>query len=200
MDLATGPRVLLVGGTSHVGKSTVAQAVAAGLGWEYQSTDRLARHPGRPWTTDRPEVREHYASLTVDALTAAQLRHYERMWPTIEALVSDEEHGLVLEGSGIWPDAVVGLPRGRVAAVWLTADPAVLRARVLATSGFVDLDPQAQAATLAFLGRTLAYQDHLTAALDRIGRSAVDVSDSPPVGGLATRIVELAELPLAARP
>ena len=53
--------VVLIGGTSHVGKSTVARALATSLGFRHVSTDRLARHPGRPWTTTRPHVREHYA-------------------------------------------------------------------------------------------------------------------------------------------
>lgn len=40
-------RVILIGGSSHVGKSTLAQYQAAKLGWNYRSTDKLARHPGR---------------------------------------------------------------------------------------------------------------------------------------------------------
>lgn len=39
-------RVVLIGGTSNVGKSTVAQVVAERLGFECLSTDGLARHPG----------------------------------------------------------------------------------------------------------------------------------------------------------
>ncbi len=42
-------RVILIGGSSHAGKSTLGQAIAAKLGWSYRSTDKLARHPGRPW-------------------------------------------------------------------------------------------------------------------------------------------------------
>jgi 2-phosphoglycerate kinase len=42
-------RVILIGGSSHVGKSTLGQSLAAKLGWSYCSTDKLARHPGRPW-------------------------------------------------------------------------------------------------------------------------------------------------------
>ena len=110
------PAVVLIGGTSHVGKSTVALALADELGWRHVSTDRLARHPGRPWTTDRPHVHEHYATLTVAELTAAQLAHYERMWPLVEELVRDAlapgRGGLVLEGSGVWPDRVAGAARG----------------------------------------------------------------------------------------
>lgn len=44
-------RVILIGGASHTGKSTLAQALASHLGWNYRSTDKLARHPGRPWVS-----------------------------------------------------------------------------------------------------------------------------------------------------
>ena len=40
-------RVILIGGSSHVGKSTLAQSLASKLGWRYISTDSLARHPGQ---------------------------------------------------------------------------------------------------------------------------------------------------------
>jgi adenylate kinase family enzyme len=86
-------RVLLIGGTSHVGKSTLAEALAAEIGWDRLSTDRLARHPGRPWATSSgafPEhLATHYLSLSVDELATEQLRHYLRLWPRIEALVAE---------------------------------------------------------------------------------------------------------------
>jgi predicted kinase len=63
--------VVLIGGTSNVGKSTVADEVAARLRFERWSTDSLARHPGRPWRTDGdelpPHAAEHYRDLTVDS-------------------------------------------------------------------------------------------------------------------------------------
>ncbi|MGD1875429.1 MAG: hypothetical protein ACFB02_20525 [Mastigocoleus sp.] len=36
-------RIILIGGTSHAGKSTLGQALAITLGWDYCSTDKLAR-------------------------------------------------------------------------------------------------------------------------------------------------------------
>lgn len=107
--------VILVGGTSHVGKSTVARALATELGWRQVSTDRLARHPGRPWTTDRPQVHEHYARLSIEQLTDQQLAHYQRMWPLVEELVRDAlapgRGGRVLEGSGVWRTTWPSCPR-----------------------------------------------------------------------------------------
>src|SRR5690606_41921201 len=70
-------RVLLIGGTSHAGKSSAARAVGDRLGFECRTTDRLARHPGRPWRTPvwevPPHVAEHYRALAVDARIASGL-------------------------------------------------------------------------------------------------------------------------------
>src|SRR4029450_4330101 len=98
---------VLLGGPSHVGKSTLAGALATSLGFRHESTDRLARHPGRPWTATRPDVQEHYARLSVDELTARQLEHYERMWPLVERQGRDalgaRGEGAVVEHSCVTP-------------------------------------------------------------------------------------------------
>jgi predicted kinase len=185
-------RVLLIGGTSHVGKSTVARALAAGLGWRHLSTDRLARHPGRPWGTVPDHVREHYTSLPVPELTAAQLRHYEQMWPTIRAAVEESlasgEAGLVLEGSGIWPDRAAALDSAAVAGCWLTADAEVLGARIRAESRFDELPAAGQLLVTKFVGRTVGFEERLRAALEEAGRTGIDTGDSPAVDELVARL------------
>ena len=191
--------VVLIGGTSHVGKSTVARALAASLGFRHVSTDSLARHPGRPWTTTRPHVREHYATLSVDQLTARQLEHYERMWPLVEELVRDavrpDRGGLVLEGSGVLPHQVALLPPERVVAVWLTAAPAVLRERIHSGSRFDELPAEERLAVQKFCGRTERYQSWLLAALDRLELTGIDVGRAPADDELAARIRRLVDRP-----
>ena len=201
---AAGAReVLMIGGTSHVGKSTLARALAATLGWRHVSTDQLARHPGRPWTTTRPHVREHYATLSVAELTARQLEHYRRMWPLVEGLTREAwgpgRGGLVLEGSGVWPELVAELPRARVAALWLTAPDAVLAARVHAESRVDELPAGARLAVRRFLGRTLAYQDLMCVAIDRLGLTRIDTGDTPPAELLA-RVRRLIDAPRPGAP
>jgi cytidylate kinase len=66
-------RVILISGASHAGKSTLSRSLADTLGWNYFSTDTLARHPGRPWVSTKvktiPEhVVQHYQTLSVEAL------------------------------------------------------------------------------------------------------------------------------------
>jgi hypothetical protein len=75
-------RLLLIGGASHVGKSTLAQSLATYLAWDYCSTDKLARHPGRPWQVniqDIPKhVADHYQFLSANELLDDVLLHYRK--------------------------------------------------------------------------------------------------------------------------
>ncbi|MET8772122.1 hypothetical protein [Streptomyces sp. NPDC004658] len=192
--------MVLIGGTSNVGKSTVAQVVADKLGFECLSTDGLARHPGRPWRTPQREVpahvAEHYGSLTVDELITSVLGHYERLWPRIEELITARaaegsgSKGLVLEGSALWPVRVAGLRVSRTAAVWLTADDALVRARVYAAGRYEAATDEEQRLMDKFLARTERYQTLMIDAIDRRGLARLDAG-----GGLS--VAELADTVLA---
>jgi hypothetical protein len=181
-------RVLLIGGTSHVGKSTLAQALAATLGWRLISTDRLARHPGRPWETSSGPFPEHlaghYLSRSVDELTGEQLRHYQQLWPRIEALLNEHAAdpgagGLILEGSGVLPERVVALRTPGTAAVWLTASAAVLRDRIYSASRFGERTAEEKVIVDKFLGRTDRYNQLIVSAVERYGFASIDTSAGP---------------------
>lgn len=147
-------RVLLIGGTSNVGKSTVAQLLARRLGFSYVSTDQLGRHPGRPWPDPPAHVVEHYRSMTTDQLLDALLAHYARMQPRVEELVT-QSNGLVLEGSGVWPPYVTA------PAVWLTADEDLIANRIHRSSGYAALSADRRHLVDKFVARSLAYQAQL---------------------------------------
>ncbi|MEU5655170.1 hypothetical protein ABZ802_06090 [Streptomyces sp. NPDC047737] len=194
-------RVVLIGGTSNVGKSTVAHVVAERLGFACMSTDGLARHPGRPWRTPEREVpahvAEHYGSHTVDELITSVLGHYDRLWPRIEELISTHASegsggpGLVLEGSALWPVRVATLRFPRTAAVWFTADASVVRARVHAAGCYETALGEEQVLMDTFLARTERYQALMREAVERLGLEHIDA-------GGAQSAAELADLVLAA--
>jgi 2-phosphoglycerate kinase len=191
-------RVVLIGGTSNVGKSTVAQAVAAELGFECRSTDHLARHPGRPWRTAEREVpahvAEHYESYTVDELITSVLYHYERLWPRIEELITTraaDGPGLVLEGSALWPAHVASLAVPNTAAVWLVADDVVVRDRVHSAGGYAAATVRERLLMDRFLARTRRYQDLMLDAVGALGLARID-------SGGGRSVEQLVELVLAA--
>ncbi len=197
-------RVVLIGGTSNVGKSTVARAVAERLGFAYRPTDLLARHPGRPWRTPErevpPHVAEHYRSLDVDELIESVLDHYERLWPRIEDLImlhatatataTGSGTGLVLEGSALWPSRVAELTAPRTAAVWLTADPAVVRERVHSAGHYATATPEERHLMDKFLARTERYQTLMTQSVDRLGLHRIDAGGGRSVAQLADAVLE----------
>lgn len=196
-------RVVLIGGTSNVGKSTVAQVVAGKLGFECLSTDGLARHPGRPWRTPEWEVpahvAEHYGSLTVDELITSVLGHYDRLWPRIEELITaaaTEDRGrtgLVLEGSALWPVRVARLQVPRTAAVWLTTDESVVRARVHAAGCYEAATDEEQVLMDKFLARTERYQTLMIDAIDRLGVDRIDAGGGQSAAELADTVLAAAD-------
>ncbi|MGW5663100.1 hypothetical protein ACWEWG_23815 [Streptomyces sp. NPDC003758] len=193
-------RVMLIGGTSNVGKSTVARELADRLGFAYRSTDGLARHPGRPWRTPEREVpahvTEHYAALTVEELTRSVLGHYQRLRPRVEELIAahaDEDgtgSGLVLEGSALLPDHVARLPGSGTGAVWLTADVSVVRARVYAAGQYDAATPSERLVMDKFVARSERFQSIVLDAVDRLGLTRLDVGDGRPVGEVADAVLD----------
>ena len=201
IKLAPKIRVLLIGGTSHVGKSTLAQSLASTLGWRYLSTDSLARHPGRPWKT-RPEtvpphVAEHYLTLSVDELIADVLRHYrDNVWPIVEAFVrlhviDPTQSGLVMEGSALWPESVVSLDQDTIAAVWLTASDDLLTTRIHDASRYAEKTGNERRMVSKFVQRTLAYNALMIAATNRLGLPSIDLETTSSLQDLADRCLAL---------
>ena len=181
-------RVILIGGLSHVGKSTLAQAMAYELGWRHVSTDSLARHPGRPWkTASRPvpqDVADHYLSLSVEQLISHVLRHYESMWPGIEKLVRVHATDptadlLIIEGSAIWPERVAAMDVDNAAAFWLTANGDLLKTRIHAASRFTEATLMEKALIEKFLNRNYRYTQLMMAAVNSLGLTGIDVSFAP---------------------
>ena len=188
-NLYTNLSVILIGGSSHAGKSTVAESLAAKLGWSYLSTDRLAAHPGRPWRRTPGDkvmdiVAEHYLSLTVDELMEDVLRHYrDNVWPKVEEIVASRlddttTTGLVLEGSALWPEFATDLNFDRVAALWLTAAEETFRQRIYTNSRYSTKSGRDRRMIDKFLQRTVAYDARMVEVVRRRGFKLVDVMGS----------------------
>ncbi len=187
-DVDSSLRAVLIGGSSHVGKSTLSESLAARLGWERISTDSLARHPGRPWKP-APEkvpghVAEHYLSLSVNELLEDVLHHYRiDFWPKVEEIVASRSNdtsgaGVLLEGPALWPEFVTDLNFDRVAALWLTASDDVFRQRIHDESMYGSKSSRGRKLVDKFLQRTLVYNSLMIDVVSRHGFVLFDVSQS----------------------
>ncbi len=189
-----GPRVILIGGSSNVGKTTLAAHLARRPGWRRASTDYLARHPGRPWRPAPeqvpPHVAEHYLGLTTEALIASVQAHYRALWPRIEAMIGEHAEDpalerLVLEGSALWPEAVAGLHMPAVSAIWLTADDRLFETRIHAESRYAEADERGRSMIDKFLERTRRFNLAMMREVRRLGLAYVEVDEAMDVGAVA---------------
>lgn len=193
-------RVIVIGGPSNAGKSTLAQALARKLGWTYQATDGLGRYPGRPWITKEgsfpPHLVAHYSSLLVEELFDGVRKHYRSMWPKIETLITSRAtdlstEPLVLEGSAIWPETVVTLDLKNVAAIWVAPSDKLLEQRIRRASNFEEASAREQAIIQKFLGRALLYNKHMRDAIVRCGLAALAVDSATTVEESLDRCLEI---------
>lgn len=186
--MVSGHRILLIGGSSHVGKSTIAQSLASHLGWNFRSTDKLARHPGRPWQAKPKEVpkhvADHYLSLSADELITDVLHHYrENVWSLIKNIVTfhatdASADKLVIEGSALLPELVMTLDFKNIAAIWLTASNEFLRRRIYTASQYETKSPAEKMLVDKFLERNCLYNDRIIDAVNRLGLVSLDVEDA----------------------
>lgn len=193
-------RVILIGGPSNAGKSTLAQALAQQLGWTYQSTDRLGRYPGRPWMTSQgpfpQHLIDHYSSMSVEELFEGVRNHYRSMWPKIESLTMKHANDfstepLVLEGSAIWPVSVATLTHENVTALWVVPSDELLQSRIYRASQFDDATDREKAIIQKFMGRAFLYNQRMKGAVKQLGLATIAVDEASTVEELTSRCLEI---------
>ena len=158
---------LLIGGTSNMGKTTLAERLASTLDASLISTDKLARHPGRPWGDVPDHVARYYATHEADFLITDVLAHYKRLWPRIEKLISDSgpSDRLVLEGSALWPAHLTPQVISNCTVLWLTGEPDFLTTRIRTTSHWHRRTTAEQALIDRFIERSLRYNSRMLEVL-----------------------------------
>lgn len=178
-------RVLLIGGSSHAGKSCLGQLISAHLGYDYCATDKLARHPGRPWrsTSDAVPIHvvDHYQSLSANELVTDVLAHYrDNLWPLVQNTVTTRARDIstsqiVVEGSAILPELVVTLGLSNIAAIWLIASNRFFKQRIYEGSRYTTKSAFDKKLIDKFLERTCTYNEWIVNEVKRLGLVSVDV-------------------------
>jgi len=177
---AARPMVVLIFGTSHVGKTTLARRLGEELGWPIVSTDDLARHPGRPWPDVRQPVAEYYARLSDDTIHWFLRVHHDNMWPLLRARIGAAcaaDRGLVLEGSALRPEHLADLGCPQVQAIGLHAGPDFLRRRIEAESAYSARDAFRRSLIDRFIVRTQRDNALIVEQAGRLGLRLVNVED-----------------------
>lgn len=183
--------ILLIFGTSHVGKSTLARRLGRSLGLSVVSTDAMVRHPGRPWPEVRPPVAEYYSSLSDETIYWFLRVCHENTWPLVRKEIAARSGGgesLIFEGSALRPEFIGGLEEGGVTAVGLHAAPAFLRARMESESRRARNDEGRQLLIDKFIARSLRDNEQIVAEAHRLGLRLVDVADAGRLDDLAAEL------------
>lgn len=183
---------ILVGGTSHTGKSTLSASLAAALNYEVLSTDKMARHPGRPWPQARPHVVEFYRNLSAGSMHTFLLHHHENMWPSIKRLVEDRlaaKTYCILEGSAMRPEYLAELAGSKNVCICLYASADVIQNRIYSNSHYADLTPELRSLVDAFVDRSVRDNEANALAAKQRGIELIDVADHTVFANLKSKLI-----------
>ncbi len=184
---------LLIFGTSHAGESTLAKRIGKEVGWPVLSTDKMGRHPGRPWPNVRKQVAEYYSKLSAETIYWFLRVHHENMWPHLRdriSTASQSNSGCVIEGSALRPEFIADLQPSRTLTVGLHASNAFLRQRMEAESLYENQDMHTKQLIEKFIQRSLTDNDSIVEASKHHGLTLIDVSDPSSLGIEADRLIE----------
>lgn len=181
---------VLILGTSHVGKSTCARELSDVVGWPVISTDKLGRHPGRPWTGVPAPVTEFYVNLSDEAVYWFLRVHHENMRPVIQtAIQSARRRGsFILEGAALRPEYLADWDVGDAMAVCLHADESVLRRRISVSAQYFEHSQETKLAIDMFIKRSLRENVALVDAAKQHGLKLIDVGASDAESSIAMQI------------
>ncbi len=185
--------LLFLAGTSHLGKSSSAQQLADKAGCSIQSTDTMGRHPGRPWKGVPDPVLKFYLSLDADAIHWFLKVHHQNLRPLIAQAVNRAKTNnvkTVFEGAALRPEYI---PHwcADASAVVLWAKPDLIRERIERASLSASAEDRVQAATRAFVERSLRENDALAEGAALTGLPVLDVSQCTSIAHQVERIGHL---------
>jgi shikimate kinase len=186
-------RIVLIGGTSHAGKSTMAETLAAQLSWRCLSTDSLAKHPGRPWRDAPnvlpPHVVEHYRDLPLSELMQSVLHHYDSMWVAHILPLIRNESGLVMEGSALLPGRIAPILSDDVQAVWLVASDSVIERRIKSESGYPSRDADSRFLIDKFAARAVAFNHFIASEVHRLNLRKVYIDSDSEIDDVCSQVM-----------
>lgn len=170
---------ILIAGTSHVGKSTLAGLLSEKLGCEAISTDSLARHPGRPWPGIPAPVEEYYAELSAETIHWFLKVHHQNIWPLIRSMIgsgTNTGNPTIFEGAALRPELISPLLGNTVAGVFLHAGSGFLLKRMRSHAQYDDATASQRRIIDAFIERSLRENTEMLASAQQHHVPVVDVT------------------------
>lgn len=183
---------ILIAGTSHVGKSTLAGLLSERLGCEAISTDSLARHPGRPWPGIPTPVEEYYTQLSADTIHWFLKVHHQNIWPLIRSLIDNScntGNPAIFEGAALRPELISPLLGSAITGVFLHAGNDFLLERMRSHARYDDATASQRLIMDAFIERSLRENTEMLASAQQHNVQVVDVTKPQ---ALETLVADLA--------
>jgi len=190
-------KVILIGGSPRVGKSTAAVLLASKLLRPCVSTDDIGAalqsvldiNPmkGYPYP-------DYYALRTKQELIDDIVAYHKKVEPAIARLV--EEHSqwgspIIMEGWALYPELVRRIENGQVFSVWLIAEPGLFESRMRKNSSFLANATEPEKVIEGYLHRSQWHNQALLSQCRAGQRNMIFVDENMTPEGIVEAILRI---------
>jgi len=190
-------KVILIGGSPRVGKSTAAALLASKLlrpcvstddiGLALQSVLDIDPMKGYPYP-------DYYAMRTKQELIDDIIAYHKKLEPAIARLA--EVHSqwgspIIMEGWALYPELVRRIENAQVFSVWLIAEPGLFESRMRRNSGFLEGATEPEKVIEGYLHRSQWHNQALLGQCRAGQRNVIFVGESTTTEEIVGTLLEL---------
>ncbi|TDX42953.1 hypothetical protein [Orenia marismortui] len=135
--MANNVKVILIGGSPMIGKTTLATELALKYRYNCISTDDIGEivqtiidiNPMKDF-----DYREYYIKNSVEKLIKETLKYHKEIWKPIKHLIeihSEWSNPIIIEGWALYPKLLRNIDKSNIKCLWLIAGENVLEKRIL---------------------------------------------------------------------
>ncbi len=201
-------RVILIGGASLAGKTTLSLALSARLKYACFSTDDIGTALHAITTPEsHPNVHarrgsgsaQYYLETPLERLMDDDQQELAAIWPAAASII--RQHATwrcpaVIEGIALLPDRVAAARFSNVTPLWLEIDESLLRERLRCDVDFLRWSKGDAKLLDRFVRRSARYNQIWTDVARRAGFRMMQVRDGVSSGELCDEAMRLVTLPL----
>lgn len=135
-------KVILIGGSPMVGKSTIAIKLSSKYGYNCISTDDI----GEALQTvidinpmNNMDYQEYYIKKSIGELITDVEEYHLKIWPAIKKLIdihSDWSTPIIIEGFALYPRLLKSVKADNIASIWLVGSSDLFRERLIRREEF----------------------------------------------------------------
>lgn len=189
-------KVILIGGSPMIGKTTLATELALKYRYNCISTDDIGEivqtiidiNPMKDF-----DYREYYIKKSVENLIKETIKYHKEIWKPIKHLIeihSTWSNPIIIEGWALYPKLLSSIKKQNIKTFWLIADEDILEKRIMGNKDFYEGASNKEKMISNYLKRSKWHNKKLYDEVIKLDKDYIMIDKSLTKEGLVSKAIQ----------